>query len=65
MAQTLRDAGFKSCLADPDVWMRKAIKPNGDHYWEYVLMYVDDALAISHDPKAILKLWTIWQPNTL
>ncbi len=34
--------------------MRKAIKPNGDHYWEYVLIYVDDALAVSHDPKAIM-----------
>ena len=55
MAATLRDAGFESCKADPDVWMRKAVKPDGFKYWEYVLCYVDDVLAVSHDPKKILE----------
>ena len=32
-----------------------AIKPDGDEYYEYVLMYVDDILAISIDPTEILK----------
>jgi hypothetical protein len=36
MAATLRDAGFTSCLADPDIWMRKNVKPDGFLYWEYV-----------------------------
>ena len=54
MAATLRDAKFKSCPANPDVWMRPNVKPDGSHYWEYVLVYVDDALAISHDPKSIM-----------
>ena len=54
MAATLREGGFVSCLADPDVWMRKAVKPNGDLYWEYVLCYTDDVLAISHDPQAVM-----------
>ena len=30
--------GFKSCLADPDVWMREAKKSDGTPYWEYVLL---------------------------
>ena len=34
---------FESYLADPDVWMRKAKKPNGSEYWEYILLYTDDA----------------------
>ena len=51
MAATLREAGLQSCKADPDVWMREAVKDNGDLYWEYVLVYVDDVLAISHDPR--------------
>jgi len=55
MAATLRDGGFKSCLADPDVWMRPNVKPNGTKYWEYVLCYVDDVLVISHDPKAVME----------
>ena len=54
MAGTLRDLNFESCQADPDVWMRPGVKPNGDKYWEYVLCYVDDLLAISHDPQAIM-----------
>ena len=54
MAATLRDAGFASCYADPDVWMRKACKPDGTPYWEYVLCYVDDVLVISHKPKVIM-----------
>ena len=54
LAQTLRDAGFKGSYADPDVWMRRSCKPDGTEYWEYVLSYVDDVLAISHDPKKIM-----------
>ena len=29
IAQLLRDIGFSSCLADPDVWLRPATKPDG------------------------------------
>jgi Reverse transcriptase (RNA-dependent DNA polymerase) len=53
MAETLRKAQFVSCIADPDVWMRPAVKINGDKYYEYVLMYVDDVLALSETPKLI------------
>ena len=35
---------FSSCPADPDVWMRPAIKSDGSKCYEYVLLYVDDAL---------------------
>ena len=51
MAQTLREAGFESCRADPDVWMKPGVKPGGTKYWQYVLIYVDDILVISHDPQ--------------
>lgn len=46
---------FTSCLADPDVWMRKAKKADGTPYWEYVLLYVDDALVISDNGEAVLR----------
>jgi hypothetical protein len=51
MAATLRDGGYQSCQADPDVWMKPGVKPDGTKYWEYVLCYVDDILVISHKPK--------------
>ena len=54
MASTLRDAGFHSCLANADVWMRPNVKPDGFKYWEYMLCYVDDILVMSHDPKAVM-----------
>ena len=55
MARKLDGIGFQSSPADPDVWMRPAVKFNGEDYYEWVLMYVDDILAISMDPTAILK----------
>lgn len=55
MAEKLSDLGFQSSLADPDVWLRAATKGDGEQYYEYVLMYVDDILAISCDAEAILK----------
>ena len=45
---------FKSCLADPDVWMRPAIKSDGNTYYEYILLYVDDALVVSENAESIL-----------
>ena len=47
--------GFKSCPADPDVWMRPAEKSDGTTYYEYVLLYVDDALAIGENAEKILR----------
>ena len=55
MAEKLTNLGFQSTMADPDVWLRAASKGDGEQYYEYVLMYVDDILAISCDPKAILE----------
>jgi len=47
--------GFLPTRIDPDVYYRKNCRPNGEAYYEYVLVYVDDVLAISHDPTTIMK----------
>ena len=47
--------GYKSCLADPDLWMRVAKTENGTEYYEYILLYVDDCLVISQHPDVTLK----------
>jgi hypothetical protein len=54
MAATLRDHGYMSCKADPDVWLKPKIKPDGFKYWSYILVYTDDILAINHEPKTIM-----------
>ena len=46
---------FQSFLADPDVWMRPAIKSDGNTYYEYILLYVDDAPVVSDNAKSILR----------
>jgi hypothetical protein len=55
MANTLRELGFKSTLADPDVWIRPQTRPNGTKYYEMVLVYVDDILHLSHQPKVVME----------
>ncbi|CAJ1930023.1 unnamed protein product [Cylindrotheca closterium] len=51
----MRHLGFKSCPADPDVWMRPAIKADGQEYWEYILLYTDDCLRVSEHPEQTLR----------
>jgi hypothetical protein len=63
LAETLHTLGYSSSLADPDVWMRPAVKVNGEHYYEYVLVYVEDILSISINPQetmnALAKLYRL------
>ena len=54
MAGMLRSASYESCKVDPDVWMKPKTKPNVEKYWEYVLVYVDDILVMSHEPKVVM-----------
>jgi hypothetical protein len=54
LAEHMVDIGFTSCLADPDVWLRPAVKSDGTKYYEYVFIYTDDILAISQKPQEIL-----------
>ena len=46
---------FKSCLADSDVWMRPAITSDGNTYYKYILLYVDNALVVSENAESILQ----------
>jgi Reverse transcriptase (RNA-dependent DNA polymerase) len=54
LAETLQELGYFSCVANNDVGMRPAVKPNGFKCYEYVLDYTDDILSISHKPLDVL-----------
>ena len=54
LADYLYSISYRPSYADPDVWMRPAVHPDGRKYYEYILAYVDDLLAISRDPRASL-----------
>jgi hypothetical protein len=47
--------GYTPCLADPDVWMHPARQPDGAACYAYILIYVDDALAIGVNAKKMLR----------
>ena len=55
LAETLADLGYTPSYADPDVWMKPAVKPNGFKYWEYILCYVDDIIHVNFDPLPTMK----------
>ena len=55
LAETLYDIGFTSSKADPDVWLRPAVKPNDQTCYKYILCYVDDILSVSLNATSILK----------
>ena len=46
---------FTSCPAGPDIWMRPAIKSDGTKCYDYVLLYVDDALVVSENAESFLR----------
>ena len=55
LAKKLDKLNFKSCIADPDVSHRPATKEDGSEYYEYVLTYVDDLIAVSQNAKKVLQ----------
>ena len=55
LAESLYNIGFRSSKVDPEVWLRLAVKPNGQTYYKYILCYVDDILSVSLNATSILK----------
>jgi len=52
--QDIGRARFQQCYSDQDVWRRASVKKDGTKYYEYILVYVENQLTISEDPKAII-----------
>ena len=46
---------FTPSKVDPDMYYRRNRKVDGEEYYELLLVYVDDVLAISHDPEQIME----------
>ena len=61
-AESLRKMGWIPTRVDSDVYRRRAVKPSGENYWELLLVYVDDCLVVSHDPKStMMKIGEIYE----
>lgn len=56
LADCMRHLGYKSCLADPDVWYKSETRPDDSfEYYSYMLLYVDHVLAIHHSAEEPLR----------
>ena len=50
-AECMNKEGFKPCIAEPDIWMRKNAKLKT---YEYVAVYVDDLAMAMEDPQSFV-----------
>ena len=46
-----KELGYRSTIADPNVYRKPCKKPDGSKYYSYLIIYVDDVLCIHHNPK--------------
>ena len=46
---------FVSCPSAPDVWMRSSKHSDWMEYYEYILLYTNNALAIGENKEQILQ----------
>ena len=47
--------GYKSCPADPDVFMKPEARADGSLYYSYLLVYVDDCLLVHDEPSIVME----------
>ena len=47
LCECMEMIGYTSCLADPDLWIRKDVNDDGCEYYEYMLLYVENCLCVS------------------
>jgi len=63
LASFMRQMGYTSCKADPDLWYKAETRPSDNfRYYAYILCYVDDILCMHHDPMTILDLINGYMP---
>jgi hypothetical protein len=55
LASFMRQMGYASCKADPDLWLKAVTRPKDNvHYYAYILCYDDNILCIHHDPMSVM-----------
>ena len=55
LADCMRTLGYSSCKADSNLWYKPMTHlDDGFGYYAYVLLYIDNCLAIHHDAESVL-----------
>ena len=47
LAETLNSMGYSYNEYDPAVWIKRATADNGNAYYKYILVFVDDVLHLA------------------
>ncbi len=54
LASFMCQMGYTSCKADPNLWLKAVTRPeDNEHYYAYILCYVDDIVCIHHNPMSV------------
>jgi hypothetical protein len=56
LSESLQAMGWDSTRVDPDVYRRASVRKNGNEYYELLLVYVDDILVVSHEPRGTMEM---------
>mmetsp|Transcript_5914 Transcript_5914/g.9072 ORF Transcript_5914/g.9072 Transcript_5914/m.9072 type:complete len:94 (-) Transcript_5914:1228-1509(-) len=54
LADCIWDMGYRPSKADPDVWLKPAIMPDGSRYYSMLLCYLDDVISINMKPRVAI-----------
>jgi Reverse transcriptase (RNA-dependent DNA polymerase) len=54
LASNLREMGYESTKADPDLWMMPDTKADSTEYYRYVICYVDDVAVTMENPQKFM-----------
>ena len=52
---SLKEMGYSSCCANLDVWMNQEVNKEVCKYWSYMLVSIDDCLAVHDDPDPVME----------
>jgi hypothetical protein len=54
LERCMSEMGYRSCPADPDLWLKERTDKKGRQYYSYILCYVDDLSVVHHNPKQVM-----------
>ena len=61
-AETRNSMGYRSTESNPDVCINRVTTENGNAYYKYMLLYVDDVIHLAKDEQVnMLKLNHVYQ----
>ena len=55
LADRLEEMVFKSSIIDQDLWIRPVTKSDGEQYYKFILVYIDNLLLLVQDAVSVIR----------